>query len=141
MTGSAEQVQGAIPVTRVLLVEDDAVLRSLIEEYFERVGYRVVGAADGAEGLRLALAEDFDLIICDLILPKLAGDRLCTQLLEQRPELVNRIVVATGDSLTPEATQFLQRTGLACIRKPFGLGELTDMIRERVKRNEAGGTT
>ena len=113
---------------RVLLVEDDAVLAELIREYLESVGHTVVAALDGADGLSHALLEDFDVLICDLMLPKVAGEDLCDELTKQRPEMRDRILIVTGDILSEQVAAFLERTGLPCIQKPFGLKELATTL-------------
>ncbi len=58
---------------RVLVVEDDRFLRRACEASLRQRGFAVVAAADGEEGLRLARAEPFDLVLLDLLMPKLSG--------------------------------------------------------------------
>jgi len=58
---------------RVLVVEDDRFLRRACEASLRQRGFAVVAAVDGEEGLRLARAEAFDLILLDLLMPKLSG--------------------------------------------------------------------
>src|SRR5690606_35785172 len=65
---------GGCPVsTRVLLVEDDRFLRRAAEAMLRRHGYDVLAAADGEEGLRLALAAPPDVVLLDLVMPRLPG--------------------------------------------------------------------
>lgn len=116
----------------MLVIEDDSGLRALVEQYLEAQGHEVVGAADGEEGLKYALADEFDLVICDLILPKVTGQQVCEELIRQRPELAKRVVVATGDVTGEETKAFLARTGLPHIAKPFGLRQFAEMIEERL---------
>jgi DNA-binding response OmpR family regulator len=121
-----------MPVSRVLVIEDDSGLRTLVEQYLQAEGYEVVGAADGEEGLRYALGDDFDLVICDLILPKISGQQVCDELIRERPQMAKRVVVATGDVTGEETKAFLKRTGLPHLAKPFGLREFAEMVHERL---------
>jgi len=128
-------------VTHVLVVEDDPVLRDLMREYLESLRYTVMTAADGVEGLRRALEEDFDLVMCDLSLPKLSGEELCDRLIEQRPEMASHILVVTGDILGEEPAEFLRRTGLPYAQKPFGLSELSRILRDVLERKAPSDST
>lgn len=126
---------------RVLLVEDDPVLSGLLREYLEGLGYAVVAAADGADALARVLHEGFDLVICDLVLPKLSGEEFCDQLLKHRPEMASRILIVTGDILSEQAAEFLQRTGLPCVPKPFGLKELSATLGDLLGSDEPPTTS
>ena len=117
---------------RVLLIDDEAPLRVLMSEYLQRAGYAVTVAATGEEGLEFALAEDFDAIVCDMRLPGINGDEVCRRLLEERPDQVQRTVIATGDVLSVEVQHFLDRTGLAHIHKPFKLADLEKTLDDLV---------
>jgi DNA-binding response OmpR family regulator len=122
-----------MPVARVLLIEDELGLRTLIRQYLETQGHELVCAADGEEGLAKALAADFDLIICDLLLPRLSGQELCDELLRRRPELARRLVICTGDILSEDTGVFLARTGLPYITKPFGLREFAEFVKAHLR--------
>lgn len=80
----------------VLYVEDEAPLRGLIQFWLEDAGYRVLLAADGAEGLALVRSERPDLVITDAMMPNLSGDEL-VELIKTDPELqATPIVMATA---------------------------------------------
>lgn len=108
----------------VLFIDDEPSLRTMVSEYLQRKGHEVTLAASGEEGLEIALAEDFDAIVCDMRLPGMNGDEVCSRLLEERPSLSDRIMVATGDILSPQVQDFFARTGLPHIHKPFKLVQL-----------------
>jgi PAS domain S-box-containing protein len=114
--------------TRVLVIDDEPPLRNMVREYLTRQGYRVTAASTGEEGLELALTEDFDAIVCDMRLPGIGGEEVCSRLLEHRPGLRDRILVATGDILSPKVRDFFGETGLPHIHKPFKLVDLTSNI-------------
>lgn len=72
---------------RVLLVEDEALVRRATQRLLERLGHQVLTASDGVEGLRLATTEDLDLVLLDLSMPRLGGDAVLAELRARRPEL------------------------------------------------------
>jgi len=113
---------------RVLFIDDEPSLCALVKEYLSRQGHDVKVAATGEDGLESALAEDFDAIICDMRLPGISGEDVCIALLEHKPSAAERVVVATGDILSPQTQEFFDRTGLPHIHKPFKLGELQTAI-------------
>jgi two-component system NtrC family sensor kinase len=125
-TGSdVERTDGS---AQVLFIDDEPALCSLVAEYLTRQGHDVTVEQTGEEGLQRALDEHFDVIICDMRLPGISGEDVCMALLEQKPEAVDRMVVATGDILSPQTQDFFDRTGLPHIHKPFKLDQLESEI-------------
>lgn len=122
------------PAPRALLVDDEEVIRRALRRFFQRQGWTVDEAGDGASALALLLAVEapvYDLILTDLRMPGLSGEDLYDRVAAERPALAARIVVSTGDSFTPEASRFLQRSGCAVLNKPFEFAELRAVV-ERV---------
>jgi len=102
-----------------------------------RDGWSVEEAADGRTALaRLTDTNQppIDLIICDLRMPGLGGVELYDRLRATRPDLLSRLIMATGDAVSAEAADFVQRTACPVLQKPFELSELRALV-ERV----AGG--
>jgi PAS domain S-box-containing protein len=79
---------------RVLLVEDEPLVRRATQRQLERMGHHVIVAADGVEGLRLATTEELDLVLLDLSMPGLSGDAVLAELRGRRPELP--VIVLSG---------------------------------------------
>ncbi|HUZ82620.1 MAG TPA: response regulator, partial [Gaiellaceae bacterium] len=71
----------------ILIIEDEPRILEFLRLGLEAEGFEVDGAADGAVGLRLALAEPYGLVILDLLLPRLDGFRLLGELRKARPDL------------------------------------------------------
>lgn len=65
---------------RILVIEDDAVGRTLLQDYLVARGYAVIAAVNGVEGLELALLLRPDLVLCDVLLPKKSGFEVCFEL-------------------------------------------------------------
>ena len=90
---------------------------------------------DEAEDGRAALAildraspRGYQLVISDLRMPHYSGDQLHDWLAEHRPDLFQRLIVTTGDVVSPAASAFLTRTPRPVIEKPFELAELAQLI-------------
>ena len=75
----------SITPKNILLVEDDPSMRRFIEVILKREGYRIISAQDGLEGLQLALANSFDAVVADAIMPNMSGYDLC-RMLRQNPQ-------------------------------------------------------
>lgn len=118
----------------ILLIEDEATVRETLAMNLQAEGYEVLTAADGMTGLDLARDESPDLIIMDLMLPKLDGLSVC------------RIVRKDSDvpiiMLTARGTEMDRITGLETgaddyVVKPFSLGELMARVRANLRRAHA----
>jgi PAS domain S-box-containing protein len=136
----APRVSGPVPVQgtppsatgEVLIIDDEEAIRSSMRRYFERQGWSVEEAADGALGLAKLLAtreqKTYDLIICDLKMPGLTGLEVHHWVSASRPDLLNRLVFASGDTASPETAAFLSSSGCPVLEKPFELRELAAVI-------------
>ncbi len=103
----------------VLYVEDEAALRGLIEFWLEDAGYRVLLAADGAEGLAMARSERPDLVITDAMMPNMSGDEL-VETMKSDPDLASiPIVMATAAASPLRVDRMLARGCHAVLAKPL----------------------
>jgi DNA-binding response OmpR family regulator len=120
------------PVRRVLLVDDEPVIRFALRRFFQRQGWSVDEAADGNAALALLLGDGggptYDVVISDLRMPGLSGMELHARLAHERPELLRRVILSTGDAASPEAAAFLQRSACPVLNKPFELAELRALV-------------
>jgi CheY-like chemotaxis protein len=121
-----QEVAGA----SILVVEDEAALASAVTDALRDSGYVVSRAADGAEALTEVSAREFDLVICDLKMPRLDGKAFYRALAEARPSLVKRVIFVTGDVAGTDAEQFLMESGCRWLAKPFRLADLLRTVRE-----------
>ncbi|HUR93286.1 MAG TPA: response regulator [Gemmatimonadales bacterium] len=112
---------------RVLIAEDDPVVRSLIVRLLEEDGYTVVSARHGAEALETALAtESIDLLITDVRMPVMDGWELGRQLRRRWPALPVLYISGFDDELTRGSGAASARG--AFLRKPFDLAELSRQV-------------
>jgi DNA-binding response OmpR family regulator len=126
-------------VTRVLVVDDDAPIRLLCRVNLEAEGMEVIEAADGTDGLEKARSASPDVVLLDVMLPKVDGWRVAEALLEDPTTGEIPIVFLTARAELRDQARGLELGGIDYITKPFNPVELADVIRElldRVRRGE-----
>jgi PAS domain S-box-containing protein len=116
---------------RILVADDERGIRAAIERMLGR-DHQVVTAASGEEA-RAILEQDrrFDLIFCDLMMPRVSGMELHAWLAERDAELAAQVVFITGGAFTPGASEYLARVGNLRLEKPFDTAafkKLTDEL-------------
>jgi len=126
------RVPAAAPVAggAILVVEDEAQLASAVVEALRDAGYLVQHAADGEEALEKVRREPFDLVICDLKMPRVDGQSFYRALEAAVPRLSKRVIFVTGDVAGTDAEQFLEESGCPWLAKPFRLSDLLRAVRE-----------
>jgi two-component system NtrC family sensor kinase len=117
---SAEKFAGR----RVLVVEDEPALATAVAEALQDAGFTVDRAADGEEGLTRAIEGRYDLIVCDLKMPRLDGMQFYRAIAAAAPELARRVIFVTGAVAGTDAERFFEETGCRWLAKPFRLGDL-----------------
>ena len=122
---------------RILLIEDEPRIRAFVARGFGADGFSVDEAADGETGLAQALAADYDLVVLDLLLPRLDGLSVMHALAEQRPELPVLILSARSDLSTKLKGFALGANDY--ISKPFSLDELLARARVQLRRRAPVG--
>jgi len=110
--------------SRVLVVDDEAELAGVMREMLETAGYEVSTAESGAVALELLDAARFDAVVSDLRMPDMDGALLWRHICERHPTLRGRLLFVTGDTLSPDAAEFLRVSGCEGLDKPFGKADL-----------------
>ncbi len=118
---------------RILIVEDEARIRSFLARAFEAEGFQVDVVEDGESGLARALSGDYDLLILDLLLPGLSGLDTLRELQRRRAELPVLILSARSD--LPTKLRGFELGAVDYVAKPFSLDEL--LARARVQLRHA----
>jgi signal transduction histidine kinase/CheY-like chemotaxis protein len=126
----AERVNEEATGAAVLVVEDEAALGDAVAESLRDAGFLVERANDGLEALDRVRQQPFDLIICDLKMPRLDGTAFYRELEASAPEMARRVVFVTGDVAGTDAERFLEDTGCRWLAKPFRLRDLVRVARE-----------
>ena len=108
----------------VLVVEDEPALSVAVSEALTDAGFKVDRAGDGVEALERISTQIYDLLICDLKMPRMDGPALHRAVLETTPRLAQRMVFVTGDVAGTDAERFLEESGCQWLAKPFRLADL-----------------
>jgi DNA-binding response OmpR family regulator len=121
---------------RILLIEDEKSLRDGIVDLFKGDGHVVTAAADGVTGLETGLRELFDLVVLDLMLPRLDGMDVCRRLRAARPGMPMLILTARGSE--DDKVRGLVEGADDYVTKPFSARELLARVRAIGRRAPAG---
>ena len=123
---------GAVKTTgaAVLVVEDEPALAAAVSEALTDAGFHVDSAGDGQYALERIREKVYDLVVCDLKMPRMDGHAFYRAITDTAPALTRRIVFVTGDVAGTEAERFLEETGCRWLAKPFRLGDLLRVARE-----------
>jgi signal transduction histidine kinase len=128
-TVSADTGAGSV----VLVVEDEEALGAAVAESLGDAGFAVDRARDGEEALMRVKARVYDLIVCDLKMPRVDGMAFYRALERDHPDAARRIVFVTGDVAGTEAEQFLEETNCRWLAKPFRLRDLLRTAKEVIR--------
>jgi len=112
----------------VLVVDDEAGLRRVLERLLERQGYRVLSAGSAETAYELLASEEPDVLLLDIRLPTMSGLALYLAIVHRWPVLEGRIAIMTGDADAQEVRTWLEHHRCTVIRKPFNLNEVTAWI-------------
>ena len=115
---------------RVLVVEDEPALAQAVAEALSDAGFKVDRAGDGEEGLTRLTEANYDLIVCDLKMPRIDGMQFYRAMAAATPGLARRVIFVTGDVAGTDAERFLEETGCRWLSKPFRLGDLLRSARD-----------
>jgi len=120
-------------MVQILLIEDEQRIAELIKRGLEEQGFRVTIAFDGLTGKKLALANIYDLLIIDIILPNINGLDLCKEIRLQKPNIP--IIMLTALGTTDDKVEGFDAGADDYLVKPFELRELNVRIRALLKRS------
>jgi DNA-binding response OmpR family regulator len=119
---------------RILIVEDEAAMRTALADLLAGEDYRVLWAADGESGLRRALEEKPDLILLDIMMPKLDGFALCAEL--RRLANAVPVLMLTAKGMVEDRVTGLDAGADDYLVKPFSSEELLARVRALLRRVE-----
>ncbi len=123
---------------RILVVEDERRLSNIIKKGFIEDGFAVDQAFDGEEGQYLAESEDYDLIVLDLMLPKIDGIEVCKNL--RKKEIKTPILMLTARSTTEDKVRGLDSGADDYITKPFSFLEFRSRVHALIRRSHQEGS-
>jgi two-component system alkaline phosphatase synthesis response regulator PhoP len=125
--------------SRILLVDDEPSIVKMVGKRLEVEGFNVLVAMDGQDALAKARAEAPDLIVLDLMLPKLNGYEVCTMLKQDARYQKTPIIIFTAKTQDKDEKMALECGADAYMRKPFRAQELLEKIRSLIAQTAAPG--
>jgi response regulator RpfG family c-di-GMP phosphodiesterase len=121
-------------VRRVLVVDDEELIRTALGKFLKSRGYDVSTAHDGASGIEMLQQERFDALLCDVRMPGMSGTDVIPRAIELRPDLAVVMLTAVNDA--PTATEALARGAMDYLMKPVDLDDLAKAIERALKKRE-----
>jgi len=112
----------------ILVVDDEAPLRRVLERSLSRHGLRVIGAGSAETAYELLAIEQPDALLLDIHLPTMSGLALYLAIVHRWPVFEGRIAIMTGDADAEEVRTWLEQHHCVVIRKPFNLREVTEWL-------------
>jgi CheY-like chemotaxis protein len=126
-------VEGVLPSTMtnpkktILIIEDDLDVLAVMLKHLEHLGYGVITAADGMEGLKKLDSEHYDLVITDIVMPYVSGVGVVSAIKNKKPDIP--VIAVTGYGKEPEAAA-MEKNADMVLAKPVKISVLKDHIRE-----------
>src|SRR2546430_1398877 len=117
---------------RILIVEDEPAMVAGLRDNFEYEGYEVISAGDGVEGLDRALSENPDLVVLDVMMPRMSGLDVCKQLKIKQPALPIIMLTARGQEI--DKVVGLELGADDYVTKPFSIRELMARVKAVLRR-------
>ncbi|MDD5312485.1 MAG: PAS domain S-box protein [Dehalococcoidia bacterium] len=122
---------------RVIVVDDEEIIRDILTRILTEHGYDVDTAASGVEGLHKIEQEKYDIYLLDLKMPGIDGQELYEKILAIGPaDLVRRVIFITGDTITKSTMEFLESTGRIYFNKPLEFTKLINSMQEILSSKE-----
>jgi two-component system response regulator HydG len=113
---------------RVLVVDDEPNLRKVCQRLIASMGHECDTADNAAETLRAVADRSYDLILCDYRLATETADAVVETLARIDPNLITKVVIATGATTDPGVIELTQRHQMRLIAKPYGVEEIAEVL-------------
>jgi DNA-binding NtrC family response regulator len=119
-------------MSRILVIDDEQVIRELMREILERGGYETVGAETPERALELLDEQDVSLVVSDIVMPGLTGLELLEEVRVRRPSLP--VVLVTGAGTFENVSQAVTRGADGLVIKPFSHADLQNAVAGALER-------
>ncbi|HTS18802.1 MAG TPA: ATP-binding protein [Verrucomicrobiae bacterium] len=113
---------------RVLIVDDEPGIVDVLRQALNEKGYQIDTAGNGTEALSRLTSGEYDLIISDICMPEMSGEKLHAAVVDRFPHLQHRMIFVTGDTVSPSSRNFLERSGVRWLNKPFNISEVDRVV-------------
>ncbi len=125
-----------LDIKSILLLDDDVELADTLKMLLESRNFLVTTVKNGVEGLHEIMAFDFDIIMCDMMMPAMPGDMFYLAVQRTKPQLCKRFIFITGHSDKPNIDEFLKKVDAVVLTKPVITDELVDAISFVMKKTQ-----
>jgi CheY-like chemotaxis protein len=113
---------------KVLIVDDEPAIRNILARILSNKGHQAQTVSSGKAALAMLHEKGYDLLVADLKMSGLSGMDLYETLKKKRPDMADRTVFITGDTMTEETNDFLASSGRPYLAKPFTPMEFLEII-------------
>jgi len=113
-------------VRKILIIDDDAAVLRSVGRMLAK--HDVSTEVDAKKALQRCADDDYDLVLCDIMMPSMSGDQFYDAIKETLPALANRVVFMTGGVLTPSTEEFLAAVERPVLSKPINLEKLHAIV-------------
>ena len=117
---------------RILVIDDEAGILDILSSSLEQAGYSVDTAMRAVDGLLALQNGKYDLILMDIRLPDSDGGTLFHKVKAMDPEVADRVIFITGDTVSTETLAFIEETGNIYIAKPFDIESVRQLVARRL---------
>ncbi|MGC8885866.1 MAG: response regulator [Verrucomicrobiia bacterium] len=133
-----EQTQNLTQATRkseekdskkVLILDDDQWFTNLLTELLQTQNFQITTVENGVEGLKEIMKTDYDVILCDIMMPNLSGDMFYVAVQRTKPHLCKRFIFMSGHKGNPKIEEFIKNVSGIMLWKPFELYQLLKAIK------------
>ena len=137
--GGPASKDASVSKTRILIVEDEPAMVAGLRDNFEYEGYEVISANDGVEGLEKAINDQPDLVVLDVMMPRMSGLDVCKQLKSKRPSVPIIMLTARGQEI--DKVVGLELGADDYVTKPFSVRELMARVKAVLRRASSPAPT
>jgi len=123
-------------IGKILVVDDEPGVRSVISKALQKEGYEVFPAEDGREALEMIKRKDFDLTFLDIMMPKISGEEVLARMKTIKPKMPVVILTAVKDPVTEH--QLMESGASAYIKKPCSLDEVVSTAKKVLNKRQTG---
>jgi nitrogen-specific signal transduction histidine kinase/CheY-like chemotaxis protein len=116
----------------ILIVDDEESIRNILTRVLSQEGYQADTAVSGKAALKKLAQRAYDLLILDFKMPDMGGRELYGNLKVKYPEMADKVLFSTGDTMTGETHTFITSTGRPFLSKPFNHQELLKLVEETI---------
>jgi CheY-like chemotaxis protein len=119
---------------KVLIVDDEPAIRNILARILSNKGHQAQTVSSGKAALALLYEKGYDLLVADLKMSGLSGMDLYETLKKKRPDMADRTIFITGDTMSEETNDFLASSGRPYLAKPFTPMEFLEIIENALER-------